>query len=319
MRNLAGSKFPNSCNSEELIAIMQRAVHACQTVDSSLQAVTGITMRERETMIAKRLISPEFAWQEPGRAVLLTKPTHSKSKSSPKGAPKDSPVAEVNPPHMLSVMVNEEDHLRVQMLSRGLELDDHRLRSFVKTLEDYLPFAHTRHDGYLASSVMNSGRGSRYSVLFQLIGLQLTGELQSVLATLLTSRITLRGAFGEGTKPIGSFLQVSSTAMEWKTFLITCEYLLEKELSARRRLSEKAINDLSEKSVKMIYESDEIDFPLAIRYLSLRRLIATNKHPEHLLKIDAEIECTESHFANFSDPDTVTSQLAQLRSLLELK
>jgi hypothetical protein len=69
----------------------------------------------------------------------------------------------------------------------------------------------------------------------------------------------------------------------------------------------------------MIYESDEIDFPLAIRYLSLRRLIATNKHPEHLLKIDAEIECTESHFANFSDPDTVTSQLAQLRSLLELE
>lgn len=277
---------------------MLKAVKACQEIDSSLVAVTDLTIKERQSMIAKRWISPNFAWQEPGRAVLVSRSQDQRQ--------------------VLSVMINEEDHLRIQLIAPELDCDQKRLRLFVKDLEALLPFAFTEKMGYLAASVVNAGSGARFSALVHLIGLQLTGELEQVLGVLVDSNLTLRGAFGEGTKPIGSFLQISSTSTEWSTFRISCDYLVEKENAARKRISEGDLEDLKTRSSKMVFERDQIDFVQTLRFLSLRRLIASLTEPKDIALVDQQIENAEATHTALDDEDQSRNRLSELRRLLEL-
>jgi protein arginine kinase len=277
---------------------MLKTVHACKEVDPSLVAVTDLTIKERQSMIAKRWISPNFAWQEPGRAVLLSRSNESRQ--------------------VLSVMINEEDHLRIQMIAPELEYDQKRLRLFVKDLETVIPFAFTDNIGYLAASVVNSGTGTRYSALVHLIGLQLTGELEQVLGVLVDSNLTLRGAFGEGTKPIGSFLQISSTSAEWSNFRISCDYLVEKESTARQKLQEGDVDELKKRSARMVFEQEQIDFVQTLRFLSLRRLIASQCHPQYLPLVDQQIESAEASHGAIDDEDQHRNRIVELRRLLEI-
>lgn len=275
-----------------------KSLGSCREVDPTLEAVTDLTIKERQSMIAKRFISPNFAWQEPGRAVMLSRSDAMKQ--------------------VLSVMINEEDHLRIQMLAPGLDCDQKRLRLFVKDLESVIPFSFTDEIGYLAASVVNAGTGTRFSSLVHLIGLQLTGELEQVLGVLVDSNLTLRGAFGEGTKPVGSFLQISSTSTEWSTFRISCDYLYEKEIAARKRLKQGDLEDLQTRSVKMVYDRETIDFVQSLRFLSLRRLLATLQTPEKIESIDAQIENLEATNTPNGDEELNKSRLSELRQLLDL-
>ena len=119
MRNLAGRKFPHLCTTPELLEIMQEITRAIHKMDPSTEVYKSMTLRERESLVAKRLVSTNYHWTLPGRAVTISKD------------------------ESLSVMINEEDHLRVQTLGVGFCSDKmaRELSTFLHEISESLSFA----------------------------------------------------------------------------------------------------------------------------------------------------------------------------------
>jgi protein arginine kinase len=109
-------------------------------------------------------------------------------------------------------MVNEEDHLRLQVLTSGLRLATayHRLDELDEELGALLPFAYHQEYGYLTSCPTNVGTGLRASILVHLPGLVLTKEITKVLQGINQLGLTFRGLYGEGSEVVGNFFQLSN-------------------------------------------------------------------------------------------------------------
>ncbi|NLW51267.1 MAG: ATP--guanido phosphotransferase [Candidatus Brocadiaceae bacterium] len=112
----------------------------------------------------------------------------------------------------ISVMVNEEDHLRIQFVRGGLCLEEvyDRADAFDDLLSGRVPFAFSPQWGYLTACPTNVGTGLRASVMFHLPGLVMAQEMDRVLALAREERLTLRGVYGEGTHGAGDFYQLSN-------------------------------------------------------------------------------------------------------------
>jgi protein arginine kinase len=112
----------------------------------------------------------------------------------------------------LSVMVNEEDHLRIQSLKSGMQIAE-AFRA-ADTLDDelskYLDYAYSEKWGYLTACPTNTGTGIRASVLIHLPGLVHTKEIDKVLRGVSQIGFTVRGMYGEGTEVKGNFFQISN-------------------------------------------------------------------------------------------------------------
>ncbi len=118
-----------------------------------------------------------------------------------------------------SIMVNEEDHLRIQVLRSGLQLDDiwteiNRIDDLVEAGVEYA--FHPRY-GYLTACPTNVGTGIRVSVMLHLPALKLTGEIERVFRAAKDMHLAVRGLFGEGTEATGDFFQVSNQATLGRT------------------------------------------------------------------------------------------------------
>lgn len=112
----------------------------------------------------------------------------------------------------VSIMVNEEDHLRLQGLASGLQLKEvwHLVDRLDEELGGELSYAYHHEFGFLTSCPTNVGTGVRASVLMHLPGLVLTKEINKVLQGLSQVGLTFRGLYGEGSEVIGNFFQVSN-------------------------------------------------------------------------------------------------------------
>lgn len=111
-----------------------------------------------------------------------------------------------------SLMINEEDHLRIQGLRSGLQLDDiwQELDEIDDALAARVPFAYDRRLGYLTACPTNVGTGIRVSVMLHLPAVKLTKELERVARAARDLRLAVRGLYGEGTEAVGDFYQVSN-------------------------------------------------------------------------------------------------------------
>jgi protein arginine kinase len=222
MRNLRGHKFTHSASGHELVMISREILAAAEAL--GFESFTRISNTERDYLVACRLASPHFEWNQPGRALL------------------------VNAERSLSLMVHEEDHLRLQALTAGWSpaTADRLSKACLKALGERLEFAFSPHFGYLSASPFNAGRGRRLSCMFHLIGLAQTKRLPSVLHALGDRNIAARGLFGEASRAVGAFVQVSVIGGSRHDFMGACEYLLQEERAARGevgrgRLEEKAL------------------------------------------------------------------------------
>jgi len=119
----------------------------------------------------------------------------------------------------LSVMVNEEDHLRVQGLLSGLRIEEawRLVDRLDEELGKALPYAYHHEFGFLTSCPTNVGSGMRASVFMHLPGLVLTKEIGKVLQGLGQVGLTFRGLYGEGSEVVGNFFQVSNQTTLGKT------------------------------------------------------------------------------------------------------
>ena len=118
----------------------------------------------------------------------------------------------VSPSETQALMINEEDHLRMQVLRSGLELV--RLWSEISSIDDsvgeQIDFAYDNQLGFLTACPTNVGTGLRVSVMLHLPALKITGEIDKVLRAAKDLRLAVRGLFGEGTDAVGDFYQISN-------------------------------------------------------------------------------------------------------------
>ncbi len=109
-------------------------------------------------------------------------------------------------------MVNEEDHLRIQVLRSGMQLSEafDQINRIDDVLEEKLEFAYSRRFGYLTACPTNVGTGIRVSVMLHLPALKLTGEIDKVKRAARDMHLAVRGLFGEGSEAQGDLFQVSN-------------------------------------------------------------------------------------------------------------
>jgi protein arginine kinase len=238
MRNLVGHRFPNRADVQELQAVMRSVLDAARDAGLALDTYKGLTNAERDHLVACRLVSPDFEWTLPGRALL------------------------VDGGRSLSVMVNEEDHLRIQALSAGWSMgtSDAHARACLDALAARLPFAFSPEFGYLSASPFNCGSGRRRSAMFHLIGLAQSKRLPAVLTALSAMGVSVRGLFGESSRAIGAFVQVSVLELPYTDFVGACEYLLREERESRGTIPRGTLTERARRAR---------DFGVASRSLSL--------------------------------------------------
>ncbi|MDD4753258.1 MAG: protein arginine kinase [Desulfitobacteriaceae bacterium] len=143
---------------------------------------------EKWVLVEKHLISPEHAQSNGPKGVALR-------------------VDEA-----ISIMVNEEDHLRIQCLLPAMQLNEawHLANQVDNFIEESIDFAFDREKGYLTSCPTNVGTGMRASVMLHLPGLVLTRQANQVFATMSQIGLTVRGMYGEGTEASGNLFQLSN-------------------------------------------------------------------------------------------------------------
>lgn len=113
---------------------------------------------------------------------------------------------------VISIMINEEDHLRIQVMQSGFNLRDGWaiIDALDDELSEALPFAYSSDWGYLTCCPTNTGTGMRASVMVHLPALVITKQINKVLHTITKLGLTARGLYGEGTEASGNFFQISN-------------------------------------------------------------------------------------------------------------
>jgi len=184
----------------------------------------------------------------------------------------------------VSVMVNEEDHLRLQAMQSGFALPEAfaRIREVERELGSRLPFAFHHEFGFLTACPTNVGTGMRASVLIHLPGLVLTKEIGKVLAGLQQMGLTHRGLYGEGSEVVGNFFQISNQTTLGRSeedlldqLLRVVGHVVEREEEARRVLLRDAgyiIEDKLWRAFGTLRYARSLTFEEAMNFLSGVRL-----------------------------------------------
>ncbi len=191
-RNVSGVPFLAKCSRHQRHSVESKvrstileAAIAPQVLYVDLEDAPEI---DRQLLVERHLISKPHATAEGARGVA---------------------VAESE---TLSIMVNEEDHLRIQVLRSGLQLEEawEQINKIDDALESRLDFSFHPRFGYLTACPTNVGTGIRVSVMLHLPALKLTGEIEKVFRAAKDMRLAVRGLYGEGTEATGDFYQISN-------------------------------------------------------------------------------------------------------------
>jgi protein arginine kinase len=191
-RNLTGRSFPQHARRGERRALLQEILDKTQ----NLTALDGghrlelarLDPNQRRFLGERQLVSPELVESPEERGVVLAAD------------------------QTLSFMINEEDHLRVQAIRPGLDLDGawRPADALDDDLDGRLDFAYSDALGFLTACPTNVGTGMRASVLAHLPAVVLNKDLDKLVEALRGERLAIRGFYGEGSAALGNFFQVSN-------------------------------------------------------------------------------------------------------------
>lgn len=194
-RNLDAIPFPHLLNEQSGKEVIDLIKQACsQSEYEPLRALEGVTFDQlteldRQILMEKHLISPQHAHFKDSYRGLL-----------------------VNKDGSQSIMINEEDHLRIQGLLPGFDLEkcNEAVQRLDDELEKVLTYAFDAHRGYLTSCPTNVGTGMRASVMLHLPGMAMTAQTNRIFHNIGQLGMTVRGLYGEGTEVLGNFYQLSN-------------------------------------------------------------------------------------------------------------
>ena len=189
-RNVQGFRFSTKQSESEARELTETVVQKLQDLPEPLQIVdlSALDDLERTVLVERHLISRELAQSKRWRSVAI------------------------NRDESIAVMVNEEDHMRIQVFRSGLEIEAvwRRAESLDEHLLRRLPMAWSEEFGFLTSCPTNTGTGLRLSVMLHLPGLVWAEEIDKATNTAQKIHLAVRGLFGEGSRALGDFYQVSN-------------------------------------------------------------------------------------------------------------
>src|SRR5450432_4632100 len=232
-RNLRQRAFPGWAKKAERMQILElikpRVEELPEMQDSFSELLQDLSALEKQVLVERHLISREHAAKSVGSAVVM------------------------NRRQTLSIMVNEEDHLRMQSIRSGLQLKQafKLVDKIDSALESKLEFAYDQRLGYLTACPTNVGTGMRASAMLHLPGLVLSELINQVIQAVSKIGLAVRGLYGEGTEAMGNLFQISNqtTLGEKEDEIISrlskvIETIIEKEHDARQMLIQKKADTL---------------------------------------------------------------------------
>ncbi len=222
--------------------------------------ITELDDLARQVMVERHLVTQD----------LLKRPEHA--------------LVLFDPNETLALLVNEEDHLRLQVLANGLALEQvfHRAQELHQVLALLFPLAYHEEFGYLTSCPTNTGLGLRLSVLMHLPGLVLSKRLSDLVKLLARSKTSIRGLYGEGSEILGNVFQISTTrnlglseTELLEAFQATVHEIIRLEQEARQHL-EQEVPELLEDQIRraraILENARLISFEETARWVSALRL-----------------------------------------------
>lgn len=262
-RNVKGLPFPKKLKGEEEIySVLYKGVKdACDTqFKSDFYQMSKIDALEAKVLVEKHLISPQLAMDCPYGAAVIAKDEN------------------------ISVMLNEEDHIREQCIVSGFGLEQayRTIERVARAIAARVPVAYDAELGYLTACPTNLGAAMRASVMLFLPALTMSGLINSFIHKYQDSGITTRGVYGEGSDAEGYLYQISNQAaigLSEREILdrmtIVVKKLVEAERIARKNLAKSGGIDLKDKIMRaygvMTY-SCKISTKEMMQYLALVKL-----------------------------------------------
>jgi protein arginine kinase len=193
-RNIENRRFPQTADKEELSVILEQTRSAAEGTTTFKEGhyfpMGNVSSLDRQFLAERHLVSREFLFSSSNRGLM------------------------VNPTEDLCLMVNEEDHLRLQAYGSGVEL--RRTLDLADRLDselaNQLGYAYSERFGHLTACPTNLGTGLRASLLIHLPGLVHSKEINKLLDSLRQLHHSIRGLYGEGSEVMGNFFQLSNSA-----------------------------------------------------------------------------------------------------------
>jgi protein arginine kinase len=233
-RNLRDFAFPGWAKKPERVKILEAILPAVgalpEMADSFAEAMDNLTALDKQVLVERHLISREHAAKNVGSGLVL------------------------NREESFCVMINEEDHLRMQALRPGFQIREawNAIDRLDSALEKKLNYAFDNELGYLTACPTNLGTGIRVSAMLHLPGLVLAEQINPIIQSVNKLGLAVRGLYGEGTEALGNIFQVSNqmTLGESETAIVE---RLEKVLSQIIEHEENARQTLLEKKKKVVF------------------------------------------------------------------
>jgi len=191
-RNLEGLPFFNwakAKDKESVLETVKEAVEKSKFLKKSIFfQMKDLAEIDRQFLVERHLMSPEHVIEPEYKALVM------------------------DDKEIVSIMINEEDHLRIQILQSGFNITEAwRMSDEIDTdLGKKLRYAFSRRWGYLTACPTNTGTGLRASIMLHLPGLVMTSQIGKVFQAISKLGLTLRGFYGEGTEAVGNLFQVSN-------------------------------------------------------------------------------------------------------------
>ena len=227
-RNLRNFSFPGWAKKADRIAVLECVKPQVEALPDMADAYSAysqdLSALEKQVLVERHLVSREHAAKGIGSAVVM------------------------NRKQTLSVMINEEDHLRIQGIRSGLQLRNvFKLVDKVDTaLGEKLDFAFHSQYGFLTACPTNVGTGMRASAMMHLPALVLSEQINQVIQAVNKVGLAVRGLYGEGTEALGNLFQISNqtTLGEKEDEILmrlnkVIEQILQHEVNARASLLDK--------------------------------------------------------------------------------
>lgn len=265
-RNLSHQPFPLLATANQANEVLEQLISTSES--GTLEAFGSFTTirlkelseLERRVLVEKHLISPNLANDSRAGAVVLSED------------------------EAISIMINEEDHVRIQCLRPGFQVREawELANQLDDSYEAELDFAFDEHKGYLTTCPTNVGTGLRASVMMHLPALVLTQQINRILSAVSQVGLTVRGLYGEGSEALGNLFQISNqiTLGQSEEEIIDNLYgvakqIIEHEKAARRKLmneSYRRLEDRIKRSYGILRYASIIDSKEAAQRLSDIRL-----------------------------------------------
>ncbi len=263
-RNLSSCPFPVRMSKEQKCKLCDEVSSVAKSIlDFDRIDMHNLTKTQAVSLVEQHLISPEFIDDPVGKTLLLSKDRE------------------------VSIMINEEDHLRIQVIKGDLSLDEaYNLADEIDTkLSQKLHFAFSDKLGFLTQCPTNLGTGMRASVMLHLPALQKSRAVSKIASNLSKLGLTIRGLYGESTEPQGAMYQLSnqvSLGINEQSAIDNLKnissQLVTQELKARDRiLADIEVVDQICRSLGILKTARVIDHSEAMALLSNIRLGVSNK------------------------------------------